>query len=47
MQKYNTPLAELIGLETKDIITLSAPDEEAPLDDVIQAGKLEGWFTKP
>ena len=47
MQKYNTPSAELVELETKDIITLSAPDDEAPFDDTITAGNLSGWFTKP
>ena len=42
MKKYNTPFAEIVELNTADIITLSAPDEMAGNDDTAVAP--DSWF---
>ena len=42
MKQYNTPMAEIVALNVADIITLSAPDGNAPYDDVANAPS--NWF---
>ena len=44
MKKYNTPLAEITELETRDVITFSIPDVNAQYDDVEDAKNVEHWF---
>ena len=42
MKKYSSPKAEIMSLELKDVITLSAEDLFAEFDDVIKAPST--WF---
>lgn len=42
MKKYETPNAEIVELNTADIITLSAPDSLAGNDDTAVAP--DSWF---
>ena len=44
MKKYESPLAELVGLETRDVITFSFPDSNAKYDDCEDANNVPGWF---
>ena len=43
MKKYNTPFAQVVKLNTVDIITASAPDELAKDDDTVVAP--DSWFS--
>ena len=43
MKKYNTPIADIVEINVVDIITLSAPDENAKYDDTAKAPN--NWFS--